>query len=130
MVPSGDSGMDMNMLLYLTWRTNKDLLFSTGTSAQSSIIPLWSPGGRMGEGIVREFGMDMDTLLYLTGRSNRDLLDSTGHSAQCHEAAWMGGEFGGEWICVCVAESLCCPTETVTTLLTGHTPIQNKLQDN
>ena len=84
----------------------------------------------MGEGIVREFGMDMDTLLYLTGRSNRDLLDSTGHSAQCHEAAWMGGEFGGEWICVCVAESLCCPTETVTTLLTGHTPIQNKLQDN
>ena len=28
MVPSGDSGMDMKMLLYLTWRTSKDLLSS------------------------------------------------------------------------------------------------------
>ena len=52
------------------------------------------------EGIVREFGMDMDTLLYLTWRSNKDLLDSTGTSAQCHMAAWMGEEFGGEWIYV------------------------------
>ena len=56
----------------------------------------------MGEGIVREFGMNLDTLLYLTGRSNGDLLDSTGNSAQCHVAAWMGGEFGGEWIPVYV----------------------------
>ena len=100
MVPSGDSGMDMKMLLDLTWRTNKDLLSSTGNSAQYSVITLWSPGGRMGEGIVREFGMDMDTLLYLTWRTSKDLLDSTGNSAQCHVAAWMGGEFGGEWICV------------------------------
>ena len=23
---------------------------------------------------------------------------STGNSAQCYVAAWMGGEFGGEWI--------------------------------
>jgi len=55
-------------------------------------------GGRMGEGIVREFGMDMDTLLYLTWRTSKDLLDSTGSSAQCHVAAWLGGEFRGEWI--------------------------------
>ena len=52
----------------------------------------------MGEGIVREFGMDMDTLLYLTWRTHKDLLDSTGNSAQCHVAAWMGEEFGGEWM--------------------------------
>ena len=26
------------------------------------------------------------------------LLYSTGNSAQCYMAAWMGGEFGGEWI--------------------------------
>ena len=52
----------------------------------------------MGEGTVREFGMDMNTLLYLTWRTNKDLLDSTGNSAQCHVAAWMGGEFGGEGI--------------------------------
>ena len=38
----------------------------------------------------------------------------------------MGGEFGGEWIRVCVAESLRCPPETITALLIGCTPIQNK----
>ena len=91
-------GMDVDTLLYLTWRTSKDLLDSTGNSAQYSVITLWSPGGRMGEGTVRESGMDMDTLLYLTWRTSKDLLDSTGNSAQCHVAAWMGGEFGGEWI--------------------------------
>ena len=97
-----ESGMDMDTLLYLTWRSNKDLLDSTGNSAQYSVISLWFPGGRMGEGIVREFGMDMDTLLYLTQRTSKDLLDSTRKSAQCHVAAWMGGEFGGAWIRVYV----------------------------
>ena len=29
-------------------------------------------------------------------------LSSTGNSARCYVAAWMGGEFGGEWIHVCV----------------------------
>ena len=52
----------------------------------------------MGEGIVREFGMDMDTLLDLSRRTSKDLLDSTQSSAQCHMAAWMRGEFGGEWV--------------------------------
>ena len=33
-----ESGMDMDTLLYLTWRTSKDLLSSTGDSAQSSVI--------------------------------------------------------------------------------------------
>ena len=42
------------------------LLDSTGNSAQYSVITLWSPGGRMEEGIVRESRMDMDTLLCLT----------------------------------------------------------------
>ena len=46
--------------------------------------------------------MDMDTLVYLTWRTNKDLLDSSGTSAPCHVAAWMGGEFGGEWILVYV----------------------------
>ena len=52
----------------------------------------------MGDGIDRESGMDMDTLLCLTWRTSKDLLSSTGNSAQCHVAAWMGGEVGGEWI--------------------------------
>ena len=76
-------GMDMDTLLYLAWRTNKDLLDSTGNSAQYSVITLWSPGGRMGKGIVRESGMDMDTLLYLTWRTSKDLLDSTGSLLCC-----------------------------------------------
>ena len=85
-------------LLYLTRITSKDLLASTGNSAQYSVITLWFPGGRMGEEIVRGFGKDMDTLLCLTWRTSKDLLDSTGDSAQCHVAAWMGGDFRGGWI--------------------------------
>ena len=61
---------------------------------------LWGWGWR--EGIVREFGMDMYTLLYLKWIANKDLLYSTGNSAQCHVAAWIGGEFGEEWIHVYV----------------------------
>ena len=46
--------------------------------------------------------------------------------------------FGGEWIhvyiwlsplvdtCIHMAESFHCSPETITTLLIGHTPIQNK----
>ena len=101
-----ESGMDMDTPLCLTRRTSKDLLSSTGKSAQSSVITLWSPGGRMGEEIVRECGMDTHTLLYLTCRTSKDLLSSTGDSAQCHAAAWMGGEFGGE--CAVLSSSVLC----------------------
>ena len=61
----------------------------------------------------REFGMDMYTLLYLKWKTNKDLLYSTGISAQYHVAAWMGGEFRGEYICICMAESLHCSPETI-----------------
>ena len=54
------------------------------------------------EGRDSEFGMDMYTLLYFKWMTNKDLLYSTGNSAQCYIAAWMGGEFGGEWIHVYV----------------------------
>ena len=81
------------------------------------------------DGVVREFGIDRNTLLYLKWITNKDLLYSTGNSAQCYVAAWMGGEFGGEWIhvYVCMAESLYCPSETITTLLISYTPIQNSI---
>ena len=58
--------------------------------------------GGWGEGVVREFGMDMYTLLYLKRITNKEVLCSTGNSAQCYVAAWMGREFGGEWIHVYV----------------------------
>ena len=59
-------------------------------------------GGGIGERIVREFGMHMYTPQYLKQITNKDLLYSTRNSAQCHVAAWMGEEFGGEWIHVYV----------------------------
>ena len=58
-------------------------------------------GGKDG-GRDREFGMDMYILLYLKWITNKDLLYSTGNSAQCYVAAWMGGEFGGKWIHICL----------------------------
>ena len=70
--------------------------------------------------------MDTYTLVYLKWITNKDLPYSTGNPAQRHVAAWMGREFGGEWICICVTESLCCPPEIIT-LLIGYTPIQNKM---
>jgi len=75
--------------------------------------------------IVREFGMDMNTRLYLKWITNKDLLYSTGNSAQCYVEARMGGEFGGEWIHVCVWLFLCYLPETITSLLLYYTPIQN-----
>ena len=70
----------------------------------------WLPGGEeLAEGIVRKYGTNMYILPY-----------NTRNSAQCYVAAWMGREFGGEWT---YAESHFCPPETMTTLLTGYTPI-------
>ena len=43
----------------------------------------------------------MYTLLYLK-LTTKDLLYSTGNSVQCYMAAWVVGEFGGEWIRVYV----------------------------
>ena len=78
---------------------------------------------RSGEGTVRKLGIDIYMLLYLKWLTDKDLLCSIGNSAQCYLAAWMEGEFGGEWIHVHVGLS---PPETITTLLIGYTPIQNK----
>ena len=44
----------------------------------------------------------MYTLLYLKWTIKNNLLYSTGNSAQCYVAAWMEGEFEGEWIHVYV----------------------------
>ena len=69
-----------------------------------------------GEGIVREFGMDRYrlTLLYLKWITIKDLLGNTGNSAQC---LWKPG-WKGVWVrmdtCICMAESLCCSSETIT----------------
>ena len=55
-------------------------------------------------------------------------LYSLGNSAQHYVAAWMGGEFGREWIHAYewLSPVAVCPFENITTLLIGYTPIQNK----
>ena len=55
----------------------------------------------MGERIGREF-VNMYTLLNLKWITNKYLIYSTCNSAQGYVAAWMGGEFRGEWIHVYV----------------------------
>ena len=52
----------------------------------------------MGEGKVRDFGTDVYTLLHLKWITNKVLLYIAVNSAQCYVAAWMRGEFGGEWL--------------------------------
>ena len=47
-------------------------------------------------------GMYRYILLYLKWLTNKGLLYSTKNPAQCYVAAWMGGEFEGEWEHVCV----------------------------
>ena len=80
----------------------------------------------MGKGIVREFVIYMYTLRYLKWITNKVLLDSTRKTAQCYVAAWMGGEFGGEYIHVYIYILLSPFTVymlSITTLLIGYTPI-------
>ena len=78
-----------------------------------------------GEGTVREFGMGTYTLLFLKWTTNKDPLYSTGNSAQCHVAAWMWGGGGGAR-CILPGGECTHVYETITTLLTGYTPVQNQ----
>ena len=51
---------------------------------------------------------------------------STGSPAQCYEAAGMGGGLSERDTGTGMAGSLCCPPETITTLLIVYTRIKNK----
>jgi len=48
-------GMDMYTLLYLKWIINKDLLYSTGNSAQCCVAA-WMAGEFGGEGYMYMYG--------------------------------------------------------------------------
>ena len=67
--------------------------------------------------------MGMYSLLYLKWITNKDLLCSTGNSAQRDVAAWMGGEFRGEWIHAYVWLSPLAVHLKLTTLLISYTSI-------
>ena len=50
-----ESGMDMDTLLYLTWRTSKDLLDSTGNSAQYFVMTYLAKESEIGPRICMGF---------------------------------------------------------------------------
>ena len=72
--------------------------------------------------------MVMYTLPYLKWITNKDLLYSTWNSVQCYVAAWIGGEFGGEWIHVYVQLSVFtfALKRLQNCLLISHSPVQNE----
>ena len=78
-----------------------------------------------GKGIVKEFGVGMYTRLYLKWTTNKDLLYSKGSLLNVMWQPAGEGVLGRMDTCVCLAESLLCSPETITTLLIAYTPIQN-----
>ena len=61
-------------------------------------MKLWLLGGRDSQGV---WDGNVYLAIFKMGNQQRPTY-SIGNSAQCYAAGWMGGEFGGEWICVCV----------------------------
>ena len=77
----------------------------------------WEGGGIWEEGIVRQFEMVMDTLLYLKWITNKDL--TVEHKELCSGLCGSldgRGVWGRMETCICMAESLPCSPETITTL--------------
>ena len=76
-----------------------------------------------GKGIVKEFGVGMYTRLYLKWITNKDLLYSKGSLLNVMWQPAGEGVLGRMDTCVCLAESLLCSPETITTLLIAYIPI-------
>ena len=70
--------------------------------------------------------MDMYTLLYLKWITNMELLYSIWNSARIIQQSKWEGSLGKNGYIICMAESLYCSPETLTTLLIGCTTIQKK----
>ena len=78
----------------------------------------------------------MYLLLNLKWITTKDLLYSTENSAQCYSGSLDGRGISGRMgTCICMAESLHCSPESITTLFVNrwlfvivgcYTPIQNK----
>ena len=86
-------------------------------------MDLWLQEGRLGMGIARDGHVP---LLYFKW-INKALLYSTGNSAQLLRGSLEGrGVWKRRDTRMYMAESLCCPPETITTLLMGY--IQYKIK--
>ena len=70
--------------------------------------------------------MVMYTLLYFKPITQKVLLYSTWNSNQCCVGSLDGRGAWRRMDTIPMAESLCCSSETITTLFISCTPIQNK----
>ena len=92
---------------------------------ESHRLRKWTHGG---EGMAGDFRKVMYTLLCLEWITKRNLLLQ--HMELCSVFCVRldgRGVWGRMDTCICMAESLRCLPETITTLLIGYTPIQNAL---
>ena len=64
--------------------------------------------------------MDMYTLMYLKRMASKDLLHSTGNCSMFSGSLGRRGLRGRTDTCILMPESLFCPPETITALLTGY----------
>ena len=59
-----------------------------------------------------EFGISRCKLLYIGWINNKVLLYNTGNYIQYPVINHNGKQYGKEYICICIIESLCCIPET------------------
>ena len=97
-------------LLYLRWRTNKDLLYRQGTLHNA----MWQPDGRRVWGRVDAHIWMAESLHCSPGAVIVLLIGYTPIWQPDGRRVW-----GRVDTCVWMAESLCCSPETTTTLLIG-----------
>ena len=76
-------------------------------------------------GIVRDSGKVIHIRLYLKWITNRTYCTVHGTLLNVVCQLKWDGVWGRMDIGICMAESFCCSSETTTTLLTSHIPIQN-----
>ena len=70
-------------------------IYKTETDSQTQRMNLWLPG-RKGGGRDSQGAGDQHVHIAIFKMDNQE--GPTGNAAQCYVAAWMGGEFVGEWI--------------------------------
>ena len=72
-------------------------------------------GEMLGGGMDWEAGIGICTLLHAKSISNKELLYSLVKSIQYSVTAYMGKASKKEWICIRMADLLCCTPETNAT---------------
>ena len=97
-----------------------ELTYKTERDSQTWRTDLQRPG----EGVYTECGINMDTLLYFKWITNKDLCRAHGTLLNVMWQPGWEGLWGRTDTCICMAESLHCSPETITTLFISYKPIQ------